>query len=145
MAKVEFKIADPKLLETGQTTQRVQMTYGDTDSPIVIDTETAFIECEALNKFAAIKDWSVDFDGHKMKLSDDTDEGNYGEIDFVTAMGMVGQLAKEVGVATLQKLICTLGSTYVDDGQFSPKSGTPTENLPSDSDQSENPSPLDEV
>ena len=112
MAKIELRIADPKALDRGANESPVQMTYGDTDSPIVIDTDTASIECEAQGKSSSIKQWVVDFGSHKMKLASDAGDGNYSEIDFVTAAGMVGQLVKEVGVVTLQTLLSTLNNAY---------------------------------
>lgn len=121
MSKVELKIVDPKLLEGGTNEPPVQMTYGDTDSSVVIDTETAFIECEAQNKSAVIRQWVVDFANHKMKLSDDSPDGNYREIDYVTAMGMVGQLVMEVGQRTLQTLLTTLANVMRDADEPKPE------------------------
>lgn len=113
MAKIELRISDPKALDSGANEPPTLMTYGDTDSPIVIDTDTAFIECESHGKSASIRQWLVDFGNHKMKLADDAGDGNYNAIDFVTAASMVGQLIKEVGVSTLQTLLATLNAAYV--------------------------------
>ena len=148
MAKIELKISDPKALDQGINESPVQMTYGDTDSPIVIDTETAFIECEAQGKSASIKQWMVDFGNHKMKLADDAGDGNYNAIDFVTAAGMVGQLVKEVGIATLQTLLSTLNVTYGvrsnDEPAPSspPGNDVPTENSPDSPKEPDLPSPV---
>lgn len=108
MAKIALRVADPKALDRGENATPLQMVYGDTDAPITIDTETAFIECEAQGKSASIKDWSVDFGGQKMKLTEEAADGNYCKIDQITAVGIVGQLVKEVGIATLQVLLTTL-------------------------------------
>lgn len=149
MAKVEFHVCDPKAFESGLNIPRERMTYGDTAFPVIIDTESALIECEALNKSATIKDWVVDFEAHKMKLASEATDGNYREIDFGSAMGMIGQLAAKVGVATLQKFLCTLGTTYVENLDnpvpLPPQSDMPTENLPEDSKESGNPNSFDEV
>ena len=128
MAKIELRISDPKALDRGTNESPVQMTYGDTDSPIVIDTETAFIECEAQGKSASIKQWVVDFGNHKMKLAADAGDGSYIEIDFVTAAGMVGQLVKEVGVVTLQTLLSTLNNAYGVRSNEAPATPSPSEN-----------------
>ena len=137
MAKIELVIAEPKAFESGANVARALMTYGDTGAPIVIDTDTALIECEGLSKSAPVTQWMVDFDSSKMKLADDAADGSYHEIDFSTAMGMVGQLAMEVGQRTLLTLLNTLRVAYVDDGIDRDKptpepSGTdvPTEDLP---------------
>ena len=110
MAKIELKISDPKALDRGTSESPVQMTYGDTDSPIVIDTDTAFIECESQNKSAAIMQWKVDFANHKMLLADDTATGDFQDIDKTTALGIVGQLTREIGIPCLQKFLTTLDS-----------------------------------
>ena len=130
MAKIDFKIVDPKVLDKNEP--RAQMTYGDTDSPIVIDTETAFIECEPQGKSEAINKWVVDFENRKMKLADDATDGNYQEIDFATAMGMVGQLVMEVGVSTLQKLLGTLKTTYAVGSNDEPAPKSPESDAPGD-------------
>lgn len=122
MAKIELKVADPKALDRGENSTATQMTYGDTGSPIVIDTETAFIECEAQGKSASIKDWDADFDSHKMKLSEDASDGNYSKIDQTTAVGIVGQLVKEVGISTLQTLLTTLIPRIYGAGESTPPS-----------------------
>ncbi len=147
MAKIELKIVDPKKLEKGTNEERVQMTYGDTDLPIVIDTETAFIECEASKKSAEITKWVVDFDNHKMKLTDDVIAGNYQEIDFSLAMGMVGQLAIQTGIPTLQKLLAMLDSQFVGDTKKtdSQDGGKDVPNAPDSPKPLPNPSPFDEV
>lgn len=120
MAKIELRIVDPKVFESGKAAPREQMTYGDTGSPVVIDTETAFIECEAQGKSATIKQWVVDFASHKMKLADDMPDANYHEIDYVTAVGMVGQIVSQAGVTALQKLLATLCTAYVSSGGDQP-------------------------
>ena len=137
MAKVELNVAEPKAFESGANVARALMTYGDTGAPIVIDTDTALIECEGQGKSAPVTQWMVDFDSHKMKLADDAAAGSYHEIDFSTAMGMVGQLVMEVGQRTLLTLLNTLRVAYVDDGSgrenpAPESSGTdvPTEGLP---------------
>ena len=144
MAKIELVVADPQTLNSGANAQPVQMTYGDTDSPIVIDTETAFIECEAQNKSASINKWLVDFNGHKMKLADDTIDGSYDAINYVTAVGMVCQLGNEVGLATLQALLVTLQETFKTGESPVPSSGNdaPTENSPDLPKESELPGPV---
>ena len=110
MAKIELVVAEPKAFESGANVARALMTYGDTGAPIVIDTDTALIECEGQNKSAPVTQWMVDFGSHKMKLADDAADGSYYEIDFPTAMGMVGQLVMEVGQRTLQTLLTTLAN-----------------------------------
>lgn len=123
MAKIELKVADPKALDRGENPTAAQMTYGDTGSPIVIDTETAFIECEAQGKSASIKDWAVDFDSHKMKLSEDVLAGNYSKIDEITAISMVGQLVnKGFGLHALQTLLTTLIPRIYGAGESTPPS-----------------------
>ncbi len=150
MAKIELRVIDPKLFEKGTDEQRVQMTYGDTDSPIVIDTDTAFLECEAQSKSASIKQWVVDFDNHKMKIADDVLEGNYQEITHPAAVSMVGQLVSECGIATLQALLGTLIKVY---GKVSsndappapqaPEGDAPAEQPPESPNDSEVPAPVD--
>ncbi len=135
MAKTELKILDPQILNRGTNESPIQMTYGDTDSPIVIDTETAFIECEAQGKSASIKEWVVDFEKHKMKLADEATDGNYHEIDFATATAMVGQLVMKVGIPTLQALLATLTVAYGefgdgDSGGKTSENDAPTEKSP---------------
>ena len=143
MAKVELKIRDPQKLEMGTSEEPVQMTYGGTEAPVVLDTETAFVECEQQQKSAAIKDWVVDFDAHKMKLADEAGEGNYREIDFVLASGMVGQLLMQTGVPTLQKMLATLGSQYAgNEDSEKPDPQDPGNDAPK---PSKSPSPFDEV
>ena len=90
----------------------------------------------------------VDFGNHKMKLADDAGDGNYNAIDFVTAAGMVGQLVKEVGIATLQTLLSTLNVTYGvrsnDEPAPSspPGNDVPTENSPDSPKEPDLPSPV---
>ena len=152
MAKIDLVVADPQTLNSnsGANAQRIQMTYGDTDSPIVIDTETAFIECEAQSKSASIKEWVVDITTHKMKLANDVGEGNYQEIDLASAMSMAGQLVRETGRATLLTLLNTLeqvfGGIGKGDGAGSEtsKDNTPEEEAttPQESPESPLPSPV---
>lgn len=133
MAKIELVVAEPKAFESGANVARALMTYGDTGAPIVIDTDTALIECEGQSKSAPVTQWMVDFDSSKMKLADDAADGSYHEIDFSTAMGMVGQLAMEVGQRTLLMLLNTLSVAYVGDGKPTPEpfgTDVPTEDLP---------------
>ena len=147
MAKIELVVADPQTLNSGANAQRVQMTYGETDSPIVIDTETAFIECEAQNKSASIKDWVVDFTTHKMKLANDGAEGTYQEIDLASAVSMAGQLVRETGRATLLTFLDTIEKVYGDvrtgDGSGSENSNDKTsgEDVPTSQDSPESPLP----
>lgn len=139
MAKVELKVVDPKLLEGGTNEQPVQMIYGDTDSPIVIDTDTAFIECEAQGKSAPIKDWVVDFGSHKMKLSAEEGNGDYRAIDPTTALGMVGQLTQTIGIQCLQKFLSAINPPSGD-----PLPNPPVDNPPSGDPPAENPPPTEE-
>jgi len=150
MAKIELVVADPQTLNSGASTQRVQMTYGDTDSPIVIDTETTLIECEAQSKSAPINQWMVDFGNHKMVLVGESASGNYQEIGNTTAIGMIGQMAQGIGIQCLQKFLSTLtqGAPSPTPGEPSPnKDGDkspapPTENDAPADDSSELPSPV---
>jgi hypothetical protein len=112
MAKVELNVVDPQRYGTGMKEQPALMTYAESGSPVVIDTDTAFIECEAQGKSDAINKWMADYDNHKMKLADDPTDGNYKEIDFVAAMSLAGQLTMEIGIRTLQTLIETLDRVY---------------------------------
>lgn len=112
MSKVELKVIDPQKYDRGVTEEPVLMTYVGTENPVVIDTETAFIECDEQGKSAAINRWMADFDAHKMKLTEDAGDGNYKEIDYVLATGVVGQLIKEIGVGTLQTMLKTINSVY---------------------------------
>lgn len=123
MAKIELRISDPKALDRGTNESPVQMTYGDTDSPIVIDTETTLIECEAQSKSAPINQWMVDFGNHKMILVGEPTSGNYQEINNTTAIGMIGQMVQGIGIQCLQKFLSTLTP-----GDSSPTPGAPAPN-----------------
>lgn len=150
MAKIELRISDPKALDRGTNESPVQMTYGDTDSPIVIDTETTLIECEAQSKSAPINQWMVDFGNHKMILVGESSSGNYQEINNTTAIGMIGQMAQGIGIQCLQKFLATLtqGAPSPTPGEPSPnKDGDkspapPIENDAPADDSSELPSPV---
>lgn len=132
MSKIKLEIRDPQALERGEQKPIVPMTYGDTDSPIVLDTETSLIECEAQNKSARINDWVVDFKQSKMKLATDTPDENYHKIDVRTAISMVGQLVNEGGLDMLQKFLASLKSIPNDPSKPSDSSegDTPTEKKP---------------
>ena len=138
MAKIELKVADPKTLDKGIGVQRVQMTYGDTDSPIVLDTETAFFECEDQNKSAAAMNWMVDFSQHRMKVANDFPEGDYHKIDLSTAISMVGQNLQEAGISVLRRFLNTIPK---EDRNPPPE---PDDDIPDEKDP-DFPDPFDEV
>ena len=108
MAKIELKVAEPSAFERGANEPPAQMVYGDTGAAVVIDTDSAYVECEAQGKSAPINQWAVDFEGHKMMLAGEVQDGNYRKIDFPTAVGMVGQLVMAVGQSTLMTLLTTI-------------------------------------
>lgn len=138
MAKVEFYVCDPKALANGLCTPLQIMTYGDTNSPIVYDTETTFLECEAQNKSAEFMKWMVDFGNAKMKLADDVAEGDYHEIDCATAVGLAGQLTIKIGVSGLKRFLSMLEGK---DNNLSPASNDDNSNEKSP----DLPQPFDEV
>lgn len=133
MAKIQLNVVDPQKYDSGTAESPVLMTYAGDGSPIVIDTDTAFLECESQGKSASINKWKADYSAHKMKLAEDADEGDYREIDLVAAMGIAGQLVKEIGVGTLQTLLKTLNEVY--SASKTPEGGDaqlpPTNNSPS--------------
>lgn len=108
MAKIELKVAEPNAFERGANEPPVQMTYGDTGAAVVIDTDSAYVECEAQGKSAPINQWAVDFEGHKMMLVEEVKNESYRKIDFPLAVGMIGQLVMVVGQNTLMTLLATL-------------------------------------
>lgn len=152
MAKIDLKVAEPDAFDRGANETAAQMIYGDTDSPIVIDTETALIECEAQNKSAPINQWVVDFGNHKMMLASEVTDESYRKIDFATAVGMIGQLVMVVGQRTFLTLLTTIKEKVyaTDDSPVppqSPASDAPAENLPESPKEADLPTPVnpDEV
>lgn len=112
MAKIELRVIDPQKYDKGVVEDPSLITYVGTDAAVVIDTETAFIECVSQGISAAINRWEADFESYKMKLAEDEGDGNFKEIDFVAATSIVGQLIKEIGVDTLQTMLKTLNNIY---------------------------------
>lgn len=112
MKKVPLVVRDPKALDKGMPCERMQMTYEDTGSPIVFDTEKFLLECEPLNKAASILEWLADFDNHKMKLAGDLKEGQaedgYSPIDLETAVSMMGQRIQDMGLESFQLFLESL-------------------------------------
>lgn len=112
MAKIELVVSDPQKYDKGLNDPGALMTYAETGSPVVIDVDTANVECEEQGKSAPINKWMADFENNRMKLADDSAEGNYQEITLMYAMNIGGQLVKEIGVAGLQRLLKTLSTVY---------------------------------
>ena len=106
MKKAPLAVMNPEALVKGMVCESVQMTYADTGSPIMFETEKFLLECEPLNKAAPIWEWLVDFDNHKMKLAGDPKEGQaddgYSPIDLETAVSMMGQKIQEIGMEPFQ-------------------------------------------
>ena len=115
MKKVPLVVRDPEALDKGMACESVQMTYMDTGSPIVFDTEKFLLECEPLNKAAPILEWLVDFDNHKMKLAGDRKEGQeedgYFPIDLGTAVSMMGQTIQDMGLESFQLFLEALNGS----------------------------------
>ena len=112
MKKVPLVVRNPEALDKDKACESVQMTYAETGSPIVFDTEKFLLECEAEHKVAPILEWLVDFDNHKMKLAGDLKEGQaedgYSPIGLETAVSMMGQRIQDMGLESFQLFLESL-------------------------------------
>ena len=132
MKKVPLVVRNPEALDRDMACESVQMTYAETGSPIVFDTEKFLLECEAEHKVAPILEWLVDFDNHKMKLAGDLKEGQaedgYSPIDLGTAVSMMGQKIQDIGLESFQGFLKSLngGGDKPNDSEKSLDEPTPS-------------------
>lgn len=101
---LELKFSSPSKYEMAENDIPTIWTYGDTEYPLFINTETAEIVCINAKKIGKCRIWFVNENTHSMVLEEDK-SSNYISIsdDFITSM--LSQIKGEDGKSLFVKLI----------------------------------------